>query len=611
MLKVVVQFCLCFFIFSSCIDSHDSSSFNSGLGERELKESTFPEPHIKGEDTTVRFKFVNQKKGKDSNELNEIDENEWLQITDIIEFPDLEEQVKNQKFLEEVSLNINSRCNVFPEKVFVKESVRDLSSSIPLIELLPEEALASSLTHNSDLLPFCSVSIEAKLRGEVLFFELPLLPIRDYYQSNSITFFDPPETEKTKEYFYSILVQDKSNYRVDIDKREKSINKLTLNCNAFSRTVSLHSEDQFVPFSIFELTQSDSDTPPFEPSEFATLKKDPLDIDTSSLDLAQLHNNSIQDSPNSIQDFSNQQICRIFGYRDQVLVAVSSVLRLFFTPPESLKVHIKPALKKWDKRFALNALNVSQRITDGNPQDFPLYSYRIKNPFPYPVHILIGKDLVEDQKKRISVYGIYWGSYNERKHPFILSSITSVSGFFSKKNTSYGTVVTIYPEAEVLFSAILKKGFRLCNKGGNVFEYMVATVFRYPDLKMYHIAHPNMDLNPPEKNILYQLKTKSGSFSLISNSIVERTLKAGNNSLWFEKKDCNGKVISLKTWSIIRLRYLGINDEHLSARWHHPKSVPRSNYKQTNSFLYKIFYRPPRSDWENHIKYTSKGYQIP
>ena len=301
-MKIILLFPL---ILSACggLDEgtrHDISSQNSESSEsvQEIRELTLPEPHIKG-GNTVRFKFsdLENSEGSDKNKNNK---DKWLQINDTIEFPGLEEQIKKQTFLKEIPLNISSRCSVFPERVIIKKFVRDLSSSIPLIELLPEEVLYSAVKYGPHISPHCGFSFTVEHEdGAGHKFKLPTLPIRDYAQSNSIIFFDPPETEKTKKDSYDILVQNKSQYLMNVDKKEKSVNKLILNCETFSRTELLY-KSQFVPISIFTLTRLDTDTPPF--SFF------------------------------SISSRGQEEVCRIFGYRDQVLVAVSSVFHLSYPP---------------------------------------------------------------------------------------------------------------------------------------------------------------------------------------------------------------------------------------------------------------------------------------
>ena len=250
--------------------------------EEEIREIDIsvelPEPSI--EELTARGRIFRFK----LTQLSVVKE-KVFKINDNIVFSGLTERIRKNSSLREVQLKIKTNCVLDTGLVLVKNVTRPLSPAIPLIELLPLEALSTP----SQSAPSCGFSFKAENKaGSAHHFEIPPLPIADFSHNRFIRMIHlRGEEEHSSRY---IVMDSRANYWIDTGV-EEPINHLKLVCTDFTLELSIRSQ-QFLPFSVF----------PFYKLE-ETMKA-------------------------RINKGNSQQNCRLFGFVNQVLAAVSYFFRL-------------------------------------------------------------------------------------------------------------------------------------------------------------------------------------------------------------------------------------------------------------------------------------------
>ena len=227
-----------------------------------------PEPDIGTNGS--RFKLTNLSAVKEK----------FLQLNDDIVFNGLAEQMQTQSFLQDVSLKIKTHCIFNKKKVLIKEFSRALSPSIPLIELLSQEALSQQ---GKDYVPACGFSFKAEHKsGAAHHFELPVLPIVDYQEERFIRVLDSKGA--VKQSFPYVSMNNITEYQIDMGI-EEPIDKLSLVCDDFSIPLNIRPQ-RFIPLTVF----------PFE--------------------------NLTEEQMQNVKYKKPIQQCRIFGYKKSIMAGV-------------------------------------------------------------------------------------------------------------------------------------------------------------------------------------------------------------------------------------------------------------------------------------------------
>ncbi len=427
----------------------------------------------------------------------------FLRLNDNIVFNGLAEQMKTQSFLHDVSLKIKTHCIVDNQKVLIKEFSRALSPSIPLIELLSPEALSE---RGKNYTPACGFSFKAEHKsGAAHHFELPVLPIVDYQAGRFIRFLTP--SGPVKKNFPYLYMDKKAEYQIDMGIQEP-INRLSLICDDFSLPLEIRPQ-QFIPFTVF----------PFESLTEKQIQK--------------------------ITGTKPIQQCRVFGYKNNIMMGVSFVFNLVY-PFSPISVSINKGLfkKKADSLF-FEVMKPNGLEEKENRPDIPIYTYRISNSRPYPVYILI-----EDYEKRdlkLRAYGLYHHSggksfYARHTEVFKLNGIYTVYGQSLHKQTKEGVFIQLQPKSYIKFSAVLNEDFAFCgfderSKLGSGSIYWLGMIVKYPDLKIYQLVSDKTDNIPLSQNVLHELDTRSGQYFKIIGRHLRKLKKLSYRSLFFSRAD--------------------------------------------------------------------------
>ena len=440
-------------------------------------------------------------------------EKKIFQINDTIVFTGLAEQMQTQGFLKDVQLKVKLHCIFDNEKVLIKEFTRELSPSIPLIELLSQEALLPQENNY----PSCGFSFKAEHKGGAAHhFEIPPLPIVDYGNHRFIRLLD--SSGKMSESFNYVFMNTMSDYWLDTGRQEPMDN-LHLVCSDFSLPLLVRPQ-QFIPFSVF----------PF---------------DSLSGDILEKVNKE-----NPIQE------CRIFGYKKQILAGVSAIFRLMYPQPP-LRVQIDDELfKNKEQSFYFAIMEPDGRRVKEPRPDIPLYAYIIENPHPYPVYILI--ENYEKRELQLQYYGLYHREgksfYAKTKELFSLDSIYTVRGQSVQDKTDAGTLIKLEPNSEISFSAVLTQEFWLCenSRDGSITNWL-GTVVKHPDLKIRQLVSDKIDSIPISQNTLYELDTRTGEhFNILTDYLSKHAGKTFRN-IFFREGLCKGNIIAESKDPIIEL----------------------------------------------------------
>ncbi len=489
-MKKYVFTCFIFFI-CACNNNQGTNINQEASTSIEPENVTLPEPSVEGKDST-RFKLT---------QLSAVTE-KFLKINDNIVFTDLNEQIKSNQFLKDIQLKVKSHCIINRGTVLIQEFTRAISQSIPIIELLPTKAL-SQITASP---PSCGFSFKAEHKdGSAHHFELPPLPITDYSAKRFIQIREA--SSEIDNLFPYVMMESLMNYSIDLGEQEP-MDSLKLICDHFSLSRSF-SPQNFISLSTF----------PFSDLKENVKKK--------------------------IQNKKPQQQCRIFGYRNNTLVGVSSFFHIFYPQP-SLDVYIEDEVLSDEEKNSFYHIIMN---VEGLPKTRPLvsiYSYKISNLHSYPVHILI-----EDYEDiELKLYGLYYGSkeekgfYNVHSSLFHLSNIKTSGGKVTQKKIDDGILITLGSYSAIEIYVALEKDFELCHSQ-NDDPTWIGGVMLYPDLKIYQLISNQTELIPFEKNIQYQLNTFPGNqFQFITNRVHTTFERQRNrtNHLWFRDGHCNGKI---------------------------------------------------------------------
>ncbi|MYE07132.1 MAG: hypothetical protein F4X95_00010 [Oligoflexia bacterium] len=471
-------------------------------------------------------------------------EKKIFQINDTIVFTGLEEQMKKQEFLKEVKLRVKLHCIFDMEQVLIKEFTRELQASIPLIELLSQEAL---LPQKSNY-PSCGFSFKAEHKGGAAHhFELPPLPIVDYDSPRFIQLWD--SLGKIDDSFNYVFIDELSRYWLDTGEQEP-MNDLQLVCSDFSLSLPIRPQ-QFIPFSAFS----------FDSLEESILEK--------------------------VHKENPVQLCRIFGYKASTLVGVSSVFHLMYPQP-SLRVDIDDDLFKNKEQSFYFAIMEPDGIKVKEPRpDFPIYTYSINNPHSYPVHILI--ENYEERELNLQYYGLYHRAgrsfYSRTKELFSLGSIYTVNGQSAQNKTEKGTIIKLEPKSEISFSALLTEPFWLCrNSRDGTLTHWLGTVVLFPDLKIYQLISDQTEAIPLSQNIMYELDTEAGKhFNILTDYLKQSGWKNKFRNIFFRRGLCDGKIIAQSKDPIIEL----YTPPGTKLRWIDFTPVYQGHFNNTDSFISK------------------------
>ena len=495
-----------------------------------------PEPSVV-EQNSARFKLT---------QLSAVPE-KFFKINDNIVFTGLDKQMQEEKFLKDVKLKIKTHCIVNKDEVLIQEFTRTLSQSIPIIELLPISALSQTEAY-----PSCGFSFKAEHKGGAAHhFNLPPLPIMDHTQSRFIKIED--SSEKMSTAFPYVLMETINNYWMDIGNQEP-INRLNLICDDFSIALSFRPQ-QFIPLSAF----------PFK--------------------------NLTEEIKETVKNKNHNQQCRVFGYRNKTLVGVSSIFHLLY-PRSPLSIYVDDDVLSEEEKyhFFFKIMHFDGSEKEDRP-DIPIYSYNIKNPHPYPVHILI-----EDYKERElywNIYGLYYSResgisfYERHEDMFTLDGIQTTEGKTAQKQTDKGILITMEPGSQITFNTVLTNEFDLCTLEYNEHLIYLGAVVRYPDLKIYQLISDQLDAIPLEQNIQHQLNNRAGrGFTIVTSHLREGFEKKFRAPLWFRQGLCYRDYLIAKPQDpIIELYGRG----RVRHRWIDFTPLQQQDYRRTNHLIREHF----------------------
>ncbi len=527
---------LCFFVSGCSKDKDGDISFSQADPPPSSPPAVveIPEPDIGVEGS--RFKLT---------ELSTLDE-KVFRLNDNITFTGLSEQMKAQSFLKDVQLKIKLHCTFDDKTVFIKEFRRILSQQIPLIELLSSEVLLPL----EDKYPACGFSFSAEHKGGAAhYFELPHLPIVDYTDQRFIRLLTSSgELEKVFPYVFMDNITD---YHIDTGT-EESIDSLNLMCSDFSLSLKVRYQ-QFIPFSVF----------PFE-----TLT---------------------EEQKQQITNEQPTQQCRIFGYRNNVLVGISSVFHLAYpAPPLRVDIERKLFKNKEDTLYS-SVMKIGERRARRNRPDIPLYTYSISNPHPYPVHILI--DNYKKKRLKLSLYGLYHmdrrSFYRRERELFDLGHINTVKGQAIQTNIKEeGTLIRMEPKSRISFSSMLTEDFSFCDNisRNGVITHWLGAVVQYPDLKIYQLTSDKIRPVLLSQNIRHELDTQSGEhFKILTKYLTAKANRRLLGDTFFRRGTCSGKIDPRSTDPTIKFRSGGRRLKFINFT-----PVPQYKYHKTDLGIAKI-----------------------
>ena len=497
-------------------------------------------------------------------------EEKFFKINDDIVFTGLEKQLKTDEFLQEVMLRIRVHCVVNENKVLIREVTRNLSHAIPLIELLPVEAL---LPQEGETLPSCGFSFKAEHAGGAAHhFELPVLPVQNYKTGTFIQLLNVKEGKVDKLFPY-VFMDQVSDYWIDAGNKEP-VDNLHLICSDFSLNLPIRFQ-QFVPFSVFRFYQL------FKEEE-------------------------------KMQNISSpHQLCRIFGYKKDTLVGVSPIFNLLYPPPR-LHVKIDTDVLLDGKTEWEDAGDEFYRliINDEKWIDVAMYTYVIENPYQHPVHILFHHS---DEVTELShgLYQLYHSLSNgqnfyERDPSALkLGKIQMLEGTVNiqplespviiNQYENEGFLATLHPQSQIQVPVVLSSEYSaFCDmddrdKGA----YWMGAIIRFPDLGIYQLNNPNIDSIPLEKNIIYKLDTKAGeSFNILPDYVLESRSVSESRYLWFREGSCSvGKIGMIKAVSKDVMIEMRRSTNKARIRWVPTTPISQAQFNKGNRVVRQLVLR--------------------
>ena len=272
--SLYLVFCLLVFVIclSACSQEDGDNEQEGPKGDNITVE--LPEPFIEGltdQGKVFRFKLT---------QLSVV-KKKVFRINDSIVFTSLEEQIRQNKALREVQLKIKTNCVLNSGEVVIKDFIRPLSPSIPIIELMTSEILFADVRGITS----CGFSFKAEHKsGSAHHFEVPHLPIKDFHTERFIRVLHLlGEGDPASQY---MTMNNKEDYLIDTGV-EKPIDHLKLVCSDFTLELPMRPQ-QFVPFSVL---------PFYELEE------------------------KIKNRFNTERNY--KPLCRLFGYVNGILVAAS------------------------------------------------------------------------------------------------------------------------------------------------------------------------------------------------------------------------------------------------------------------------------------------------
>ena len=538
-MKLIYTLFLFITIFLSACNKKGGRPTTSQTHDSQPKAVELPEPSVQGK--TARFKLT---------KLAAVQE-KFLKLNDSIVFTGLEKkQLEDKSSFKDINLHIKTHCILNQKEVIIREFNRPLQEAIPLIELLPKEVLLYQVNT-----PSCGFSFKAQNKeGSAHHFELPQLPIINHTTNRFIELFN--SSGKIKEPFLYIFMNKISDYWLNTGT-QKEIDTVNLICDDFSLSLSISSQ-QFIPFSAFPLGELS----------------------------AQIKQTIVKSNPD--------QQCRIFGYKKNILTGVSSVFHLLYPQPP-LRVTIADSLfkdKEKQQFFYFEIMQVDGRDKENRP-DIPLYLYTIRNPYPYPVYILIENYKEREKELFLNFYGLYYKEgesfYVLHDETIHLSAVQTIEGKTTQTNLEEGRLVKLTPGSRITFSVLLKERFGLCSVVRNKSHWLGA-VIRFPDLKIYQLVSDQVNPVLMSQNILHQLDTHSGkSFNILTDYLIGEFASRSFSNIWFRQGICDGTIVSDTIDPVIEL-YRSFTVKPLKTRWIESTPINERDYRRTNQAINAIIH---------------------
>ena len=458
------------------------------------------------------------------------EEKESLTINDTIRLRGL---TKEKVYFKDIRLQVKTHCLFSREQgaetgVMEQEETMEveteLREAVPLIELLPAKTLLSRKGPLTCGFFFKAVNKE----GEEHQFELPYILIENS-ESRFIQILEK-SGQTIEDDFPYVFINKAPDYWVDTGIFE-SMDRLDLICDDFSLSLLVRSQ-QYVPFSFFTFDELERET---------------------------------QDK---IRKEKPTQNCRIFGYKNKVLVGVSSEFYLSY-PQVPIDIKVKDDLFKGNENSFYSHFMYSDGTQKEKWEDIPLYSYSIVNNHSYSVYLLI-----EDYEKReleYGFYGLYYKGalairrafYADHNDTMKLDGIRVVAGkaFHTKvrirdsqgKKKEDLTFIKMEPKSRIVFSVMLEKPhFSLCEDSREVMLTWLGAVVSLPDLRIYQLVSGKPDLAFLPKNILHLLDTGAGkTFHILTDMLTNDYAQENFVTLWFKREGCSKNRQLDRTYSDI------------------------------------------------------------
>lgn len=508
---------------------------------------SLPEPLIQ-EDKKTRFKLTQLAVVKEK----------FLTISDHIVFSGLENKINLTKHLKDIKLHVKSHCIIDQKKVMIQNFERNLTLSIPIIELLPVEVLI----HKYDL-SSCGFSFKAIHKdGSAHHFELPQLPIKGYNEDHIIKIFSDQRIIN-KDFSY-IKVDNISDYWLDLGTTIV-MDKIDLICDDFDLSITT-SQQQIIPLSAFL---------------FHTLD---------------------EEVQNKIKETKPNQNCRIFGYKNKVLSAVSAYINmLYYQVPLKVDVdsNILPIVPTSYAQLVRDEYQTARRNQDDDKRS--IFTYSIKNHKKHDVYILIKDRNDNGDTLQVGFYNLYYSLTNSNNTHFYddvsddmeLGEIETIGGRpIKNKIKKVGTFITLQPGTSIQFSVLFDIDLEICEINGKENLKWLGGIMKYPDLKIYQLFSDNIKDIPLSQNIQHTLDTQAGTGFAIHTEYLghhKKLEKIKSVDLFFKYGSCyDDKVMRdpLDPQSII---YVDSNDDgNLRAnelKWINYYDIDQIYFKDTQLIL--------------------------
>ncbi len=417
-----------------------------------------------------------------------------LSINDVIVFKN--SQIPHFK---DIMLEVHTNCTL--TNTLLKDSIiyvtkKPLTTFIPLIELLPKKVLLANYKNN---LVRCRFNFKAMYRhnpqGSSHIFHIEslisnienkhLIKIKTYLPNTPLL----KRKEVTKDFPYILL--DKIPFTsIDILKNnflDKSIDSLKLHCKDVTvSSYKVQGEDQINNIPLSVLFQSVL-------SNYLFSQNTPL------------------------------QACRILAYHKNTIIAVSLTFNLLVHPIKAFKVTLKMFFNSVDDWLALK----NQYPLVKKHQGVPLYSYLIKNPNPFPIHVLIKG--FSKKKSMVHFYKIHYTKnifYSHMRYPVYWKVNTKNTSLQKVKNYN---IITLPAKKTLTLAVLTKKNiYQPCSIPLDYDEHVTwlkGFLLKTPIITMYHLLSPEIKILLKKDNILFKKRIFKKTLA------IDSTLKTALNKI--------------------------------------------------------------------------------